>query len=69
MSSLYFAQGLGKLKPQIENSGGKTLSRLRLDLGCNTTVAAASAPVFCFPVSYPSLTNPQLHKNLNLRKY
>jgi hypothetical protein len=51
MSSLYFAQGLGKLKPQIENSGGKTLSRLRLDLGCNTTVAAASAPVFCFPVS------------------
>jgi len=68
MSSLYLAQGLGKLKPHIENLGGKTLSRLRLDLGCNiTAAAAANAPVFCFPVSYPSLTNPQIKKkNLNL---
>lgn len=66
MPSLYFAQGLGKLKSHIANSGGKTLSRLRLDLGCNITAAAANAPVFCFPVSYPSLTNPHLHKNLNL---
>jgi hypothetical protein len=69
MSSLYFAQGLGKLKPHTANSGGKTLSMLRLYLGCNITVAAANAPEFCFSVSYPSLTNPHLHKNLNLRKY
>jgi hypothetical protein len=63
MSSLYLAQGLGKLQSQIENSGGKTLSRLRLDLGCNiTAAAAANVPVFCFPVSYPSLTNPNFTK-------
>jgi len=66
MPSLYLAQGLGKLKPHIENLGGKTLSRLRLDVGSDITAAAANAPLFCFPVSYPSLTNTQLHKNLNL---
>jgi hypothetical protein len=66
MSSLYFAQGLGKLKPHIANSGGRTFSRLRLDLSCSTIAATANAPVFCFPVSYPSLTYPQLHKNLDL---
>ena len=74
MPSLYLAQGLGKLKPHIENLGGKTLSRLRLDLGCNITAAAAAAnaPVFCFPLSYPSLTNPQLQKkfeSLKILKY
>ena len=70
MSLSYLAKGLGKLQPHIENLGGKTMSRLTLDLDCNITAAAAAAavnaPVFCFPVSYPSLTNPQLQKNLNL---
>jgi len=32
---------LGKLEPNVENPGGSALSRLRLDLGCDTIAAAA----------------------------
>jgi len=37
----YLTHELGKLKPNIENSGGSALRRVRLDLGCDTTAAAA----------------------------
>jgi hypothetical protein len=35
------ANGLGKLKPKIQNPGGNALRRLRLDLVCNAFAAAA----------------------------
>jgi hypothetical protein len=43
MPSHYLTHELGKLKPNIENSGGSALKRLRFDLGCNTIAAAAAA--------------------------
>jgi hypothetical protein len=43
MLSCYLAHRLGKLKPKIENLGGKTLKRLRLDLGCSAIAEAAAS--------------------------
>jgi hypothetical protein len=38
----YLAHGLGKQKPKIENPGGNTWRRLRLDLGCNAIAVSAA---------------------------
>jgi len=41
MPSHYLTHELGKLKPNTENPGSNALRRVRLDLGCDTTAAAA----------------------------
>jgi hypothetical protein len=41
MPSWYFACELEKLKPKIENPEDNALWRLRLNLGCDVTVAVA----------------------------
>jgi hypothetical protein len=43
MLSRYWAHGLEKLNPKIENPGGNTLTRPTLDMGCKAIAAAAVA--------------------------
>jgi hypothetical protein len=50
MLSSYSAYGLGKLKPDTENSGRNAVRKLRFGLGCTATAAAAyvsSVPGYC----------------------
>lgn len=41
MPSCYLSHGLGKTKPELQNPGDNALRKLRLDLVCDTFVAAA----------------------------
>jgi hypothetical protein len=46
MPSRYLAHRPGELKTKLENPGGNTVKRLRLDMGCNTAASASAAAYF-----------------------